>query len=95
MELPDQADKQLSKVFSRSVSARRFSNASIAHVPKVRFVDEKQKTDGDIHSKEFKIVPLATGNSRRPVSRAKLDESTPKLKRDNFVRSETSLLYEH
>jgi hypothetical protein len=86
VDMPDITDKQTPKMFLRSPSPRKFSEAGTPG-PKVRFFDEKQKTEEDFLNQDFKIVPLEPEHTRRPVSRARLDENTPKLKRDHFVRA--------
>lgn len=86
LEMPDITDKQTPKLFLRSPSPRKFSEAELSG-PRVRFFDEKKKPEEDPMNQEFKIVPLVPEHTRRPVSRARLDENTPKLKRDHFVRA--------
>lgn len=90
--MPDQTDIQTPKLFTQAPPARKLSSATGIPVPKVRFLDDKQKTDGDIYNQEFKLVPLFAEShlKPRPASRARLDESTPKMKKDHFVRVRTS-----
>lgn len=95
--MPEKEDKQLPKMFIRAASARK---CSITHTgPRVHFPDEKQKTAADIFDTEVKLEPLKPRDDSRPVSRAKLDENTPKMKIDHFVRtfilSDFPFIYTH
>ncbi|KAL4230434.1 hypothetical protein ACF0H5_010816 [Mactra antiquata] len=82
MEMPEQEDKQLQKMFLRATSARK---CSITHTGlRVHFLENKQHTDGDIFNTEIKLEPLKPKDELRPISRSKLDESTPKMKSDHF-----------
>lgn len=85
--MPDQADRQLPKIFLRTASARKFSSTDTS--PRVRFLDEKQKTDGDILQKEIKLLPLVAEDKKRPCSRARFDESNSRMQTEHFVRTLT------
>lgn len=85
-DMPDQADTQLPKIFSRTASARKFSSSDPS--PRVRFLEEKQKTEGDLLQRNIKLLPLVTEDKKRPCSRARFDENMSKLQTENFVRDQ-------
>lgn len=82
--MPDQSDRQLPKIFLRSESARRFSSTD--NSPRVSFLEEKQKTEGDLSRTDIKLMPLITEDKKRPCSRAKFDENIYRMQSEHFVR---------
>ncbi len=84
--------ESLPRLFIRTASTRKFSLGEKGGPRKVRFKEDHTVTldtddaDDEEEEEEIKFVPLPPSQKERPSSRAKLDESTSKLRPQSFVR---------
>ncbi|XP_052281761.1 uncharacterized protein LOC127879129 [Dreissena polymorpha] len=82
--------ESLPRLFIRTASTRKFSLGEKGGPRKVRFKEDHTVTldtddaDDEEEEEEIKFVPLPPSQKERPSSRAKLDESTSKLRPQSF-----------